>query len=348
MRAGKAKRSYSRKDLAIHLTERTLSEYFADRESQFAASISYHVLFSLFPLAIVVTAIFGIVSSLTGVRGSAIDSIINALPLSASGASSVRHLLEGATGSYSSLGLIAILGLIWGASGMMNAIRSALDAAWDVTQARPYLKGKLIDVGLVFLAALGAIVSLGLTIAVRVIADQSRLLGSVLATGWAQVLLGIVVPLAYAFLLAFILYRLIPAARVESRFAWPPALGVACVYVLAQNLFALYVSHFGHYNAVYGSLGAAVAFMFFVYLASSIFLLGAELTSEWPRARTAFEQGTVEPGPPFRVQVEQFVRGLWVSEHRAESRKEEEGDGELRQQSEPRRSCRRRGSGPQE
>jgi membrane protein len=328
MPAEKRRRSYSRKDLTIHLTERTFSEYSADRESQFAASISYHVLFSLFPLAIVVTAAFGVVSRLTGVRGSAINSIVDTLPLSSSGASSVRHLLEGATGSYSSLGFLGLIGLVWAASGMMTAVRNALNAAWKVEPHRPYLKGKLVDIGLVFTAALGAIVSLGLTIAVRIIADQDRLLGSVLASGWAEWLLGVAAPLVYAFVLAFLLYRYIPAAKVESRFAWPPALAVACVYVLAQNLFALYLSHFGHYNAVYGSLGAAVALMFFVYLAASVFLLGAELTSEWPRARRAFERGAVEQGPPFTVQVRRFVRGLWMSEpHEDEKERERMEDG---------------------
>jgi membrane protein len=310
----KGSRPYSRRDLALHLTERTLAEFLDDRGPQLAASISYHVLFSLFPLAIVLTALFGIVSRLTGIRASAINTIVDAVPLSASGASRLRHLLEGATGSRSSLGLLGLVGLVWAASGMMAALRSALNAAWDVEQVRPFLKGKLIDIGLVFAAATGILASIGLTIAVRLLASHAP--DSPLSSGWATWLLGVVAPLAYTFALTFLLYRFIPAARVESRYAWPPALGVAVLYVLAQNLFALYLQQFGNYNALYGSLGAVIAFMFFVYLGASVFLLGAELASEWPRSLRVFERGGVEQGPPFRVQLVQFIRGLWVRERR--------------------------------
>ena len=76
-----------------------------------------------------------------------------------------------------------------------------------------------------------------------------------------------------------------PRRRVRVQDAWPVALLVAVLLVLLQNLFALYVGNFAHYNAIYGSLGAVIAFMFFVYLAAELFLLGAELASEWPRVR---------------------------------------------------------------
>jgi membrane protein len=314
------KHPYSRRDVAVHLTQRTLAEFLDDRGPQLAASISYHVLFSLFPLAIVLTALFSIFSRLTGVRASAINTIVDAVPLSESGASSLRHLLEGATGSRSSLGLLGLVGLIWAASGMMAALRSALNAAWDVEQVRPFLKGKLIDIGLVFAAATGILASLGVTIAVRLLASHAP--DSPLGSSWATWLLGAAVPLAYAFALVFLLYRFIPAARVEPRYAWPPALGVAVLYVLGQNLFAFYLQQFGHYNALYGSLGAVVAFMFFVYLGASVLLLGAELASEWPRSLRAFERGEVEQGPPFSVQLVQFARGLWVRERQQESERE--------------------------
>jgi membrane protein len=50
-----------------------------------------------------------------------------------------------------------------------------------------------------------------------------------------------------------------------------------------QYGFSVYVAHLAHYNRVYGPLGAIVAFLFFVYLASSVFLFGAEVASEYPR-----------------------------------------------------------------
>ena len=300
---------------AITLTQRSVAEYFDDRGPQLAASIAYHVLFSLFPLAIVLAAAFAIVVQLTGLRGDVVDTIVSQVPLSASGTSQLRRLLEGATSGYSALGLLGVVGLVWAASGMMGAVRVALNGAWDVEQARPYLKGKLVDLGLVLVVALGGIASVSATIAVRTLSG--------LNTAGLSWLLGILFPLVVAAVTIFSLYRWIPDARVDTSPTWMVAASVAVAFVIAENLFALYVSNFANYNAVYGSLGTVIAFMFFVYLSSSLFLLGAEVASEWPRLRRAYARGEVEEGPPFSVQVKQFAKGLWVRERTRETEREE-------------------------
>ena len=81
--------------------------------------------------------------------------------------------------------------------------------------------------------------------------------------------------------------------------------------VAAQHLFALYVRSFGHYSTIYGSLGAVIAFMFFVYLSAEFLLFGAETASEWPRVRDRLESGDTEQGPPLRQQLKAGLRGLW-------------------------------------
>ena len=63
------------------------------------------------------------------------------------------------------------------------------------------------------------------------------------------------------------------------------ALAAAGGFEGLQYGFSAYLSFFGHYNKVYGTLGAVIAFMFFVYLASMVFLSGAEIASEYPRLR---------------------------------------------------------------
>ena len=63
------------------------------------------------------------------------------------------------------------------------------------------------------------------------------------------------------------------------------ALAAAAGFEAVQYGFSLYVTYFGHYNKIYGSLGAIVAFLFFIYLASSVFLFGAEIAAEYPRLR---------------------------------------------------------------
>jgi membrane protein len=282
---------------AHRLARRTIAEYSDDRGSQLAASIAYHVLFSIFPLAIVLAALSGIVVRTTGVQADVIDAVVRHVPLSADGEHRLRNLLEGVTGSYSAVGLVAIAGLVWAASGMMSAVRAALNEAWDVEAKRPFLKGKLVDVGLVFVFGIGALVSIVVTVGVRAASAAGGAVVGIDLAGGAGWLLGVLFPLGFAFVTVYLLYRFIPAVPVGASPTWQVALGVAAVFVAFENLFALYVQGFANYNAVYGSLGAVIAFMVFVYLSASILLLGAEAASEWPRLRRERE---VPPGTDVR------------------------------------------------
>ncbi len=268
-----------RRDFAWLLLRRSLAEFVRDRCSQHAASIAYHVLFSLFPLAVVLAGASSLVLRVTASRSQAVNTIVGNLPLSASGARQIRELLLGATSSTTGLGVLAIIGLLYSAGGMMAALRTALNQARDVHQPRPFLRGKLVDLGLVMLVAMLGLASLALTIAARFLSAHGGV------PRWGSWVASLLVPLVLAFSVILLLYRLVPAADVRVRDAWPAALAMSVLLVAAQNLFAVYVSNFSHYNAIYGSLGAVIAFMFFVYLAAELLLLGAEMASEWPRLR---------------------------------------------------------------
>jgi membrane protein len=284
---------------AWDILRRAVSEFADDHCGQLASSVTFHVLFSIFPLVAVVAGVFGLVAG-SGVRDSVVKAIVDAVPLSPSGDRELTRLLRGASGGVSAVGLVGLVGLLWSASGMMAALRTALDEAWDVERPRPWLKGKLVDAALVAAVGLVVLATLGLTIAARVATG--------VAGGWTGLVLGVLVPLGVGFAVVLFLYRVVPATPVSVRQAWPAALFVAAFFVVAQNLFALYLAHFGHYNAIYGSLGAIVAFMFFVHVNVVVFLFGAEVASEWSRLGLPEEGGA---GEPFRARLGGFLRGLW-------------------------------------
>ena len=71
--------------------------------------------------------------------------------------------------------------------------------------------------------------------------------------------------------------------QTHFRHVWPGALVAAVGFEFVKNAFAIYLATFGNYDAVYGSLGAVTAFLFFVFLSANIMLFGAELAAEWPR-----------------------------------------------------------------
>lgn len=298
------------RDLVRGIVGRALREFFRDGCTHLAGSIAFRVLFSLFPLAIVLGALFGIISSAAGFRPDVIDAIVENVPLDDEGSRSLRRVLEEAAEN-SSVGLVGAVGLIWAASGMMTAVRTALNLAWDVEERRPWLIGKVVDVLLVFTSSVVILASVALNLTVRLAQELVADVG--IGVGAAQALLGLAAPFLLGFFVVIALYRIVPPVSPLLSDLVAPALVVAAVVTAAQSGFAWYLENVGRYNAVYGSLGAAVAFMFFVYLASLVFLFGAEVAAASPRVRDELRRGnrgTEENGPPLAERAKQALRGL--------------------------------------
>ncbi|HET7386380.1 MAG TPA: YihY/virulence factor BrkB family protein [Nocardioidaceae bacterium] len=276
------------------LSVRSAREFVDDECPQLAAAISYHVLLSIFPLIILLVSLFGLVVDDRSVRDNVVAGVTTYIPLTPHGTRSLEQLVTQMQGGSAALGIAGVVGLVISASGMMTATRRALSAAWDAHSRRNFVRGKLFDLLLVGVAAVVLGVSFGLTVAVRLARSGSEgaahalgPLGPLATTaGW---LVGFLVPLLLAFALFSFFFAVVPAVPTQWLRIWPGALVGAVGFQLLKEAFAFYLDHFAHYNAVYGSLGAAAAFIFFVYLSANVFLLGAEVAAEYPRL------GPVEP-----------------------------------------------------
>ncbi|HJN91733.1 MAG TPA: YihY/virulence factor BrkB family protein [Dehalococcoidia bacterium] len=276
------------KDIVV-LLRRTFQEFREDHCTQLAAGISYYVLFSIFPLTILAVSISGLVLTDDSIRADVVEELFEILPLSdGEGREDLERAIDGVATGLSAIGLFSILGLLWAASGMMGAIRHGLDMAWDTDFRRPFLRAKLIDLFMV--TAVGLLVGLSiattffLQVARRVSDSLSSHLGPLgdgAAVGFE--VLAIFVPLIISFVAFLFIYKVVPSVRTRWGEIWPGALLAAVLFELVKNGFALYLRYFGNYDAVYGSLGAVVAFLFFVFVGANILLLGAEMAAEWPR-----------------------------------------------------------------
>lgn len=251
---------------------------------QLAAAIAYRVLFSLFPLGIFLVSIFGLLIENAERRDEIVSWLVENLRLSDAGSVRLDEAVAGLASPTSALGLIALLGVFWAASGMMAAIRIALTSVWGAERRRAW-RGKAFDLVLVLLAGVLLLVAFAVTLVVRLVEDMGRRVGSALgveqlgstAGDAAQALLS----LGVVFATVLLLYRYVPP--VHPRFAelWLPALLVAVAVQAIQVGFGFYLSRFADYNLVYGSLGAAIGFLFLVYLCAAIFLFGAQLAATW-------------------------------------------------------------------
>jgi membrane protein len=183
------------------------------------------------------------------------------------------------------------------ASGVMGSIRHALNAAWDVPEHRPPAQGKLVDIGLVLGFALVIAASVGLTVVSRVVESTFQSLVSHLLS----VLMLLV--------LACLMFLFLPSRDTRIRDVWPGALFAAVGFEVAKTLFDLYLQTVANYGVVYGSLGTVIALLVFLYIAASVFLLGAEMASEWPAVRA---RPTGPSTTTFGERVWRMVRGLFV------------------------------------
>jgi membrane protein len=258
---------------------RALEDLFRDRCPQYAASIAYRVLFSLFPLTILLVSIFGLVLTDDDLRERVIDELIELLPVSAEGEAEVQRSIEGIATPLSALGLLALLALLWGASGMMASIRIGLEAALKVERGRPAVHAKLVDFLGVGVSGLLVLVVLGLSaIGAFLSGLVDRLFERVgLDSGPADFLIRDGGLLLALLVMTLLLYRFVPAGSCRQRYLVVGAAVTAVGIWGATRLLAIVFGDVSGYNLIYGSLAGVMTFLFFVYIVALVLLFGAEL-----------------------------------------------------------------------
>jgi membrane protein len=289
---------------------RAVEDMFTDRCTQYAAAIAYRVLFSLFPLTIALVSIFGLVLQDDELRQSVIDELIDFLPVSEAGQNNVEQSIEEIATPLSAIGLISLVALLWGASGMMASIRLGLEAAMKVDRGRPAARAKLVDFILVAAAGVLVLVIVGLS---AFGAFFSKLVERF--TDWANIanpsgfLIDDVIQLVAIGITVLLLYRFVPARKIRRRGAIAGAVLTAVGIWGSTKVLAVVFADFSRYNLIYGSLAGVTTFLFFVYVVAWILLLGAEFAYAW-------SQPPGPPGPPLRAQLIGVVTGLFI--HREE------------------------------
>jgi len=91
---------------------------------------------------------------------------------------------------------------------------------------------------------------------------------------------------------------------------WPGIVFATAGIEVLKRAFSFYLTNVADYSAIYGSLGAVIAFMFFAYLSSIVFLLGAEMAAIWPGVRRGDFDGD-DDGDPLLIQIRDALLGLF-------------------------------------
>jgi membrane protein len=307
---------------AAKLIERSVDAFARHHCPQLAASISYYALLSIFPAAILMVAIFGVVIGDDEARTEVVDFLFENLPVSeGEGRKDLEKVVDGVTSNTGALGVVGLLGVLYSASALMGAIRNSLAIIEETERQRPPLRAKALDLLLVLGLGILIALSFAATLVRGLAVDLSKDLGF---TGRvideALNAVGFLIPFTLSLIAFTVILTVVPYPRPRLRDVWPGVLLAAVGFELAQRGFALYLENFGNYSAIYGSLGAVITFLVFIYIAAMVFLLGAEMATLWPRVRAGEFDDSDGDGEPFGERVRGFLRGL-VIERRKPGRK---------------------------
>jgi membrane protein len=288
---------------------------------QLAAAISYYVLFAILPIAVLTVSIFGFFLGSQELRNDIVNRILDIVPLTQSdGRDAVVKAVNSinrVSGPAAALGLI---GTVWTASAVFASIRKALNIVWGAEEHRPFVQAKLVDltqVGGLGVFLLASVVLTGVLRALR--SASTDHVGPLAGHNPLWEVPALLIP-AVLTLLAFIaLYHIVPAVHPSWRDVLPGAALATLLFEGLKNTFAFYVANFNNLDRVYGSLAGAFLFLFFVYLAGNILLIGAELSRSLQRYRAGefdAEIHPTEPPPPMTARAMQAIKSLFVKEVR--------------------------------
>jgi membrane protein len=269
--------------LGWRLLSNSLAGLGRHRGTQLAAGMAYYALFSVFPAAIVVAAVAGLVLDDPSARDDAVSFLFEEIPVSDQGLADIETAVDGVISNSRTLGLIGLIALLISASALVSAARNSVDLIFGDGIRRGALRGKGLDVLLV--VGLGLLFSL--SFAVTLLGQLNIALGGGIGDAIESAISasGPLLSLILTAVVFAVLYHVLPTDRPPWRDIWPGVLFASVGYEVLKQGFSIYLDNFANYSAVYGSLGAVIAFMFFVYLASVVFLIGAEMAAIWPGVR---------------------------------------------------------------
>lgn len=274
----------------LAIARRALAETGADNIGLIAAGVAFYGFLALVPLLGAIVLVYGLVASphivmqqmasLTAIVPDDIARLVG---------EQLMNVVETSDGKKGLGLLLALVLALFGARSGAGAIITALNVAYDEEERRGFLRVNLLGVAITAGAVLTMMLALVAVAALGYL--QSLIPGApaaVILAGKIGAYLGLVLAGAAA---AATLYRFGPCRR-SVRWVWltPGSILAALLWLALTVGFGIYVANFGNYNATYGSLGAVVVTLTWLYLSSYVLLFGAELNAE-------FEHQTAGVGP---------------------------------------------------
>jgi membrane protein len=275
----------------------TYSDILSNHTLQMAAALAYYFVLSLFPALIFLS---GVVAYLPvpDLFNQTLAMMASFLPADSMGL--VRRVLADViTPNRGALLSFGIFGTLWAASGGFAAMIEALDIAYDVKDDRPFWKTRPLALGLAVLTGTLLLIALSVMIVGPRFGEwlAGRVhLSALFVLLWPYIHWSIAV--AFTVLAVEAIYFLAPNVKQRFLATMPGAVIAVGCWIGLSYLLGIYFRHFANFNKTYGTLGAAIALMVWLYWTGFALLVGAELNAEIAkRTRAGKVEEKKEPKP---------------------------------------------------
>ena len=264
--------------------------------SHIAGAIAFYMLFSLFPLFLAMISVLGFVLGPEARHEELAVRLAETLPISSD---YISKTMRGVVEDRAITGLASVLGLFTAATAAFGAIRKGINAAWGISQTRPFIKERMIDFALVMGAGVLMIATFFSAPTLGVLREITKFLApeTVYFTQFIWALAPALIFPVFAFCICAVLYRYLPNTEVRMAQVWPGALIAAVALTGANEALVWYFGTFPlAYNVIYGSVGAIMALLTWAYLSAIILLFGALITASYSQYAASLGSRRHEPG----------------------------------------------------
>jgi membrane protein len=278
---------------------RAVKGFMDDNCTDWAAALTYYGVLAIFPSAIVVLSLVGLIAKPEDTLDTLLDVAGQLAPGSVETVKDPINQVMANRDTAKFLLSFGLIGAIWSASGYIGAFTRASNAIYEVEEGRPFYRLRPLQLGLTAVAlVLLAVVAAALVFTgpiARAVGDALNV-GSAPVTAWEYGKWPVLVVIVA--LLLSLMFWIAPNVR-QPRFRWLTVGGAftLVVWALASLGFGIYLANFGSYNKTYGTLGAIIGFLVWLYLSNCAVMLGVEINAELQRGRR-MQAGDPKPESP--------------------------------------------------
>jgi membrane protein len=253
-----------------------------------AAALTYYSVLSLFPALLAVVALVGVFGQYPETTDKILQIVGQLGPESAVDTfrKPIESVVQNKGGAGALLGL-GLLGALWSASGYVGAFMRASNEIYEAPRDRRLIRKLPVRLGLtIMMTLLLAIVAVALVVT----GPLAEAIGSTFGLASTALTIWSIGKWPVMILLAAVAFTLLyfgaPNVRQASfRSILPGGLLAVIVWIVATLGFALYVANFGSYSQTYGSLGAVIVALLWLYITNTAIVFGATFNAERQRAR---------------------------------------------------------------